>query len=159
MLVKKPRGYKETLEKLLSHSSHRQKYFLIEAFSNPGTLEVRLLNAFVHLEIIDGGKTLSSNRVSSVLGISRENADALVGIRNIMIHNGLGVRDALEECRRRFQARKGGKKKVEVLENAFKTNSPHGNFYAALMDALSRYVAKEVGISLDWIQRQVALTL
>jgi len=159
ILVKDPRRYKETLEKLLSHSSHRRKYFLIEAFSNPGTVEVRLLNAFVHLEIIDGGKALSPNRVSSVLGISRENADALVGMRNIMIHDGLGVRDALEECRRRLQTRKGGKKTAEVLENSFKTNSPHGNFYAALMDALSRHLAKEVGVSSEWVQRKVALSL
>jgi hypothetical protein len=158
ILVSDPRRYQEMLERLLSHSSHRRRYFLIEAFSNPGPVEVRLLNAFVHLEIIDGGKTLSSNRISSVLEISRENADALVSMRNIMIHSGFGVKAAMEECRSRLQARKGGPKKAEILENSFKTRSPHGNFYSALMDALSRHLAKEVGVPSDWIQRNGTLS-
>ena len=91
VLVHDPRHYKEVLEKLITASLRSRSHFLIEAFSNPGTLEVRLLNAFVHLEIIDGGKTLSGNRVASALKIKRDNADALICMRNVMIHDGLGA--------------------------------------------------------------------
>lgn len=157
-LVKDPRRYKEVMEKLVFYSSNRQRYFLIEAFSNPGTLEVWLLNAFVHLEIIDSGRALSANHVSAVLGISRDNADALVCLRNLMIHDGLGVPEALKECRRRIRARGGGKGVARVLEDAFKTDSPHGNLYSALMDKLSAHLAKEAGIPTEWVGRKVALS-
>lgn len=159
VLMHSPRHYGDVLEKLATASLSPRKYFLIEAFSNPGTLEVRLLNAFVHLELVDGGKTLSGNHVASVLKIRRENADALVYMRNIVIHEGLGVVDALAETRRRLKARGGGKTKVEVIEKAFETRSPHGNFYAALMDSFSEHLAREIGFPCDWIKRKVALSL
>ena len=159
VLVHSPRHYEDVLEKLAAASLRPRKHFLIEAFSNPGTLEVRLLNAFVHLELVDGGKTLSGNRVASALKIKRENADALVYMRNVMIHDGLGVGDALAETQRRLKARKGGKTEAEVIEKAFQTSSPHGNFYAALMDSFSGHLVREIGFSCDWAKRKVALSL
>lgn len=159
VLVNNPRHYEEVLERLTAASLRQRNHFLIEAFSNPGTLEVRLLNAFVHLETVDGGKTLSGNRVASALKIKRENADALIIMRNVMIHDGLGVRDALVETRRRLKAKPGGKTEAEVIEQAFQTSSPHGNFYAAVMDAFSQHLARETGFTCDWTNRRVALTL
>ncbi|WP_370209697.1 hypothetical protein [Alloalcanivorax venustensis] len=159
VLVHNPRNYEQVLEKLTAASLHQRNHFLIEAFSNPGTVEVRLLNAFVHLETVDGGRTLSGNRVASALKVKRENADALIYMRNVMIHDGLGVRDALAETRRRLKAKPGGTTESEVIEQAFQTRSPHGNFYAAVMDAFSKHLAREAGFMCDWTKRKVALSL
>ncbi|MDF0750169.1 hypothetical protein NLU14_07980 [Marinobacter sp. 71-i] len=159
VLVDSPHHYEEILGRLAAASLRPRKHFLIEAFSNPGTIEVRILNAFVHLELVDGGKTLSANRLASVLNIQRESADALVYMRNVMIHDGLSVRDALVETRRRFKTRRGGKTEAEVIEKAFQSESPHGNFYAALMDAFSGQLVREIGFSSDWVKRKTALSL
>lgn len=157
-LISDPAQYGQFFEKLLIHSLRPRKHFLIEAFSNPGTLEVRLLNAFVHLEILDGGKTLSPNHVASILNISRENADALVEMRNIMIHNGLGVKEALEKTRLLLKNRPGGKKTADVIEKVFETNSPEGYFYAALMDIFSKNLVSELGFSGELVRQMVDLS-
>jgi hypothetical protein len=157
-LIWNPTKYPEALQKLAAYAPHRQLYFLIEAFSNPGVLEVRLLNAFVHLEIIDRSRTLSANQLAAVLGISNPNAEAIVRLRNEMIHHGLDLKHALEECRRRTASIKGHQLKAQILDDVFKTDSPYGNFYAALMDCLSIHLAKEAQIPVDWVARKVALS-
>lgn len=156
-LISNPSLYKQIFQKLVTNPLRQRKHFLIEAFSNPGTIDIRLLNAFVHLEILDGGKTLSPDRVASVLKISRENADALVKMRNILIHNGLGVKEALEKTRLDLKSRQGGKKTAAVIEKVFESNSPQGYFYAALMDIFSKQLVRELGISEDAVQSRVPL--
>jgi len=156
-LISNPSLYKQIFQKLVTNPLRPRKHFLIEAFSNPGTIDIRLLNAFVHLEILDGGKTLSPDRVASVLKISRENADALVKMRNILIHNGLGVKEALEKTRLDLKSRQGGKKTAAVIEKVFESNSPQGYFYAALMDIFSKQLVRELGISEDAVQSRVPL--
>ncbi len=158
LLAADPAIYKKVFQKLVTNPLQPSKHFLIEAFSNIGTLNVRLLNAFVYLEILDGGKTLSRNRVASILNISRENADALVEMRNIMIHNGLGVKEALEKTRLLLKNRQGGKKTADVIEKVFETNSPEGYFYAALMDVFSKNLVSELGFSGELVRQMVDLS-
>jgi len=159
LLVSNTRYAKQVLEKLVTYVRLAQPYFLIEGFSNPAALEVRLLNAFVHLEVIDGGRRLSANQLASVFGITRENADAIVLVRNAMIHDGLNARHALEQARNRIASRDGARKvQARILEQAFQSASPHGEFYGALMDLFSTYLASQAGIPPEWINRRVALS-
>jgi hypothetical protein len=158
LLVDNPQNHKEVLQKLLSYAPRRQLYFLVEAFSNPGALEVRLLNALVHLEIIDGGRRLSANRLATVFGVTREGADAIVHFRNAMIHDGLNARQALEESRSRVSSKSDRQSKVRILDEALQEGSPHGSFYCALMDLLSTHLANEADIPTKWVKRRVTLS-
>lgn len=153
VLIKNPTKTKDVLQKLIDYVPRTRPHFLIEAFSNPGAIEVRLLNAFVHLEIVDRGKKLSANQLVSLFGISRENADVIVQVRNAMIHDGVHIHQALERARL-HSSRRGRIKQAGILERITKSDSPHGEFYSALMDLLSTHLALEADIPPEWVARR-----
>lgn len=122
--------------------SEAAAHFLIEGLSNPGTLEVRLLNAFVYLEVIDGTDTLDKVRLAKRLGISVENAEAIKHVRNAMSHKGLGIVEAIRSCRKKMGTRAAS----SILGDLESLSSPHGEFYSALMDLLSQHLLHLIGV-------------
>jgi hypothetical protein len=146
----------EVLWKLIQYSRQRQVHFFIEALSNAAPLEVRLLNAFVHLEIVDGSRTLSPNHLAGVLKIRRADAEAIVHVRNMMVHEGMSLPKALNEAHARMRSKQGDVS--STLEQALGMQSAHGNFYGALMDLLTTHLADEAGIPAQLVTPRVALS-
>ncbi|ATJ81236.1 hypothetical protein ACFPTY_18640 [Halomonas beimenensis] len=154
MLVSDASSYRVIFERLLSHPLCLQRYFLIEAFSNPRPLEVRLLNAFVYLEFLSATSSLDKGVVSERLEISRDSADVIVRVRNEMIHKGLGVLEALKKARHALSSNRR-KESLEVIDKILESESPSANFYGALMHACSRALVSEVGGDKDLVSKKV----
>lgn len=150
--IEKESNSSNVLEALVSCFNDHNPFFLVEAYSNPGTIEVRCLNALVYLEIIDGSKKLSANQLASALNISRENADALVKFRNFMVHQGLSIQEALTAVQKEISERRGGKKTARIIEEVMLSDCPSGKFYLALMDLLSAYVFSKAGVPVEWMK-------
>jgi hypothetical protein len=111
-----------------------------------------------HLEILDGGRTLSPNQLAEVFGITRESADAIVQFRNswFMMDWTLGRR--LRKPEAVSHRKMEGNYKLGYSSKRFQSASPHGEFYGALMDLFSTYLASQAGIPPGWINRRVALS-
>jgi hypothetical protein len=140
-----------------SEGANASDHFLIEAFSNPASLEVRLINAFVHLETIDESATLSPDSVSNNLGIARGDADAIVKVRNAIIHQGMGLSDALAKAAEHLRERRPDADLA--FWNIVNADRSHGHFYTALMDLLSRCLARRIGVPPEWVKRQGRVSL
>lgn len=159
LLTRNPKRVQETMQKLIDAAYLRNWYLLMEAFSNPGTLEVRMLNAMGHLEVVTGRYHLSWQTLKDHLGVSRSSAEIINEFRNRLIHDGSGVKRAMERAKDNLDQKPSGTMSTKVLEQAFETDSPHGHFYCALMDLFSLHLADESEIPRDWIKRKTALSL
>lgn len=157
MLTQDTRAYQEALERLVAHAKDTQYHFLLEACSNSAPIEVRLLNAFVHMEVILKSRTLDCNEVAKEFGISAGNARALVTLRNLMIHEGVGVGEAIDEAIVRVRSDSKGHLQPSFLEEVKKTESPHGFTYLGLMDLLSLHLARDVGLSPEWVTKKAEI--
>lgn len=121
----------------------------MEGFSNPGTLEVRLLNAFVYLEMIDGKGTLDKGQLSTMFGISSANAEAIVRMRNTLLHQGPSLPAAIRIVRDEMRKYNS----ASIMEGLEQLQSPHGEFYSALMDLLSQHMLHLVGVPEELVHR------
>lgn len=157
-LAKNPKRFKETIQRLFDIASARNWYFLVEAFSNPGTLEVRMLNAMGHLEVVTGSYQLSWQTLANHFGVNRCSAEVIKEFRNRLIHDGRGMKHAMQRARDNLAQKATGAAYTNVLDQAFQTESPHHHFYCALMDLFSINLSDGAEIPRNWIKRQTALS-
>ena len=63
-------------------------YFFLQGLGGIAPLEIRAINFFTYLEIIDNNATLDKNSLSSILNVTTDEADLLCRTRNRLIHRG-----------------------------------------------------------------------
>lgn len=73
----------------------RGLYFYLQGLGGITPIEIRVINLFTFLEIIDGSNTLDKNKISKLLGITTDEADILCKTRGSLIHNGKDIATAL----------------------------------------------------------------
>ena len=63
-------------------------YFFLQGLGGIAPLEIRAINFFTFLEIIDNNDTLDKNSLSALLGVTTDEADLVCRIRNRLVHYG-----------------------------------------------------------------------
>ena len=67
---------------------NRGIYFFLQGLGGTAPLEIRAINLFTFLEIVDKSDTLSKNSLSALLDLTTDEADLLCRTRNRLIHHG-----------------------------------------------------------------------
>lgn len=78
---------------------HRHKLaidYIIQGCAGSSYLENKVISLFTALEILDGSRTLNKNSIHSTLGVSIQEAELIVGVRNKLIHQGKILVDSIQ---------------------------------------------------------------
>ena len=78
-------------------------HFFLQGLGGIAPLEVRAINLFTFLEILDDSKTLSKNSLAYLLDIPLEDADLLCHSRNRLIHHGDHIEAAIRTANGRIR--------------------------------------------------------
>lgn len=76
----------------------RATYYYLDGLGRNIPLEMKMINFFIFLEMIDKSKTLDKNDIAHTIGISLDDADILCRTRNFMVHHGDSTGSAIEKA-------------------------------------------------------------
>lgn len=97
-IVMATQSYFSKLSKLESQKADNALRSLLDARSSNSNYMAGLLCIFHFLEWFDTSRTMSANLLVARLGITRDEADALIKLRNDIVHGNAEPRSALLEC-------------------------------------------------------------
>jgi len=129
----------------------RGLYYYLQGLGGIAPIEIRTINLFTFLEIIDESKTLDKNKISKLLDITIDEASILCETRSSLIHKGLNIPSALINAKNKIESKKGS-----TLENSLFLINPEYKhnmtvcFYLTLAMLLNKYLIKEIGYSGQW---------
>lgn len=81
-------------------------YFFLQGLGGIAPLEIRAINFFTFLEIIDNSDTLDKNSLSALLGVTPDEADILCRTRNRLVHQGEGIGRAVSTAQKQISRHK-----------------------------------------------------
>lgn len=125
-------------------------YFFLQGLGGVAPLEIRAINLFTYLEIIDDSDTLDKNGVATFLGVTTDEADLLCRTRNRLIHHGEHIGAAVLAAERLISGFKGN------LNNAVFTITPSDehktgiSFFFRFAMLLNRFWIQKAGFAGDW---------
>jgi len=125
-------------------------YFFLQGLGGVAPLEIRAINLFTYLEIIDNSDTLDKNAVAALLGVTTDEADLLCRTRNRLIHHGDHIGAAVLEAERLISGFKGN------LNNTVFTITPSDehktgiSFFFRFAMILNRFWVQKAGFTGDW---------
>lgn len=76
----------------------RATYYYLDGLGRNIPLEMKMINFFIFLEMIDKSKTLGKNDIAHTIGINLDDADILCRARNFMVHHGDSTGSAIEKA-------------------------------------------------------------
>lgn len=129
----------------------RGLYFYLQGLGGIAPIEIRTINLFTFLEIIDESKTLDKNKISKLLDITIDEASILCETRSSLIHKGSNIPSALIDAKNKIKSKKGS-----TLDNSLFLINPEYKhnmtvcFYLALAMLLNKFLIKEMGYSGQW---------
>jgi len=122
----------------------RASYFYLEGIGKTTPLEIRTINLLIFLEIIDESRTLDKNTLANQLQIGTDEADILCRARNLLIHQGENLAEAL------IKAEAELKKYKQITNNIFDIyqNDEFATgalFYFKLASLIGKFWASNIG--------------
>lgn len=119
--------------------------YLIEGLNQLVPLEIRIINLYTALEILDKSKTLNKKSIAKTFDINVKFADCLNRVRNKIVHEGLSLNNSIKTAR--SELRKNG----VSLRFPFPTTGNSSkrlpsNFYFYLLTKLLHKVISDIGM-------------
>lgn len=126
-------------------------YFYLQGLGGIAPIEIRVINLFTFLEIIDGSNTLDKNKISKLLGITTDEADILCKTRGSLIHNGKDIATALINSYNETASYKKAPLdcKLFIIDSDNKQKMTV-HFYFKLAMLLNKFLIKKIGYSGQW---------
>ena len=130
----------------------RGLYFYLQGLGGIAPIEIRTINLFTFLEIIDESKTLDKSTISRLLGITIDDADVLCKTRGSLIHNGNDITTALIDSYNEVVSCKKTPLdcKLFTIDDADNKQKMAVHFYLKLAMLLNKFLIKEIGYSGQW---------
>jgi|LDZS01.1.fsa_nt_gi hypothetical protein len=132
-------------------SLKRGLHFYLQGLGGITPIEIRVINLFTFLEIIDGGNTLDKNKISKLLGITTDEADILCKTRGSLIHNGKDIATALINSYNEIASYKKAPLdcKLFIIDSDNKQKMT-AHFYLKLAMLLNKFIMKKIDFSEQW---------
>ncbi|MEN2996646.1 MAG: hypothetical protein ABC360_06575 [Acetomicrobium sp.] len=129
----------------------RGLYFYLQGLGGIAPIEIRTINLFTFLEIIDESKTLDKSKISGLLDITIDEADVLCRTRGSLIHNGKDIATALINSYNEIASYKKAPLdcKLFIIDSDNKQKTTE-HFYFNLAMLLNKFLIKEIGFSGQW---------
>jgi|GEM_PF-1505488 len=129
----------------------RGLYFYLQGLGGIVPIEIRTINLFTFLEIIDESKTLDKSTISRLLDITIDEADILCKTRGSLIHNGNDIATALIDSYNEVVSCKKAPLdcKLFIIDSDNKQKMVE-HFYLKLAMLLNKFLIKEIGYSGQW---------
>jgi len=129
----------------------RGLYSYLQGLGGIAPIEIRTINLFTFLEIIDESKTLDKNKISKLLDMTTDEADILCKTRGSLIHNGKDIATALINSYNEIASYKKAPLdcKLFIIDSDNKQKMME-HFYFKLAMLLNKFLIKEIGYSGQW---------
>ncbi|HPZ76312.1 MAG TPA: hypothetical protein PK409_09335 [Thermosynergistes sp.] len=129
----------------------RGLHFYLQGLGGIAPIEIRVINLFTFLEIIDESNTLDKNKISKLLDITTDEADILCKTRGSLIHNGKDIATALINSYNEIASYKKAPLdcKLFIIDSDNKQKTTE-HFYFKLAMLLNKFLMKEIGYSGQW---------
>jgi hypothetical protein len=128
----------------------RAAHFYFEGVATDRYLEIRLINLFNFLEMLDDSKTLNKSTLAPLLSVTNNEADILCKIRNSLVHKGKTLEDAISTAFQDFEqygANQVAPKLFGISRNNL--NKIAALFYFKFAACLARFWARKINYNGD----------
>jgi hypothetical protein len=128
-------------------------HFYIEGKASWTDIDIRAINFFILLEILDKSKTINKTTLSRMLKIDPDDADMICEVRNKLIHEEHYLKSAIEKA---YAIKKEQYREFNPKE--FKTEDSDSvdpkYFFINLIRLIDRYLIGLIGYSGEWNDQQ-----
>lgn len=125
-------------------------YFFLQGLGGVAPLEVRAINFFTYLEIIDNSDTLDKGSLSALLGVTTDEADLLCRTRNRLVHHGEHIGTAVLTAERHISEFKGPLNNTIFMIDHADEHKTGVSFFFNLAMILNRFWVQRASFTGDW---------
>jgi hypothetical protein len=125
-------------------------YFFLQGLGGVAPLEIRAINFFTYLEIIDNSDTLDKSSLSALLDVTTDEADLLCRTRNRLVHHGEHIGTAVLAAERHISGFKTPlDNTVFTIDHADEHKTGVSFFFKFAM-VLNRFWIRRAAFAGDW---------
>jgi len=128
----------------------RSIYFFLQGLGGVSPLEIRAINLFTSLEIIDNTSTLDKSAFARLLDITTDEADICCRVRNRLLHNGANIGSAVIEAEKELTSFKSTLHLQTLAINALDENQSGVKFFFWFVMQINRLWISKAKFEGDW---------
>jgi len=123
----------------------RAVHFHVHGLGDDTLLDHRIINLYTELEILDGARTLSKEKVSSLLDISIDEAALLCEVRHALVHGGSSISEGVLSEVTELRKHKPTFAVPEIILDTANRSRTASSYYFRFAGLLNQYWAKRIG--------------
>jgi hypothetical protein len=125
-------------------------YFYLQGLGGTAPLEIRTINLYTFLEMIDNRDDLEKNSIAALLHVKTDEADLICRTRNRLIHNGYNIGAALLESENTISEHKKPLNNTVIFIDHMDEHNTGVRFYFAFARLLNKLIVEKAGFTGDW---------
>jgi hypothetical protein len=125
-------------------------YFFLQGLGGIAPLEIRAINFFTFLEIIDNSDTLDKNSIAALLHVTTDEADLVCRTRNRLIHHGDHIGAAVLAAEKNISEFKTPLNNTVFALDRTDEQKAGVSFFFAFARLLNKFWIEKAGFTGDW---------